>query len=60
MIDIKEMQQQYLARNERLKNMSIEEKIRNEDSHRYGIVDDRYGCVECEVSPHNFWKYFCK
>ena len=59
MIDIEKMQQDFIARRDRLKNMSDEEKNRNESSHRFGIVDDRYGCVECEATPYSFWKYSC-
>ena len=60
MIDIKQMQQDYLAKRKAQENMSVEEKNRNANSHVIGIVDDRYGCIDCEVSPHNAWRYFCK
>jgi hypothetical protein len=59
MIDIKELQQKYLANVKRLEAMPIEEKNRNANSHVIGVVDDRYGCVECEISPHSAWKNYC-
>lgn len=59
MISIDEFQKNYRANLERLKAMPIEEKNRNANSHVIGVVDDRYGCVECEISPNSAWKNYC-
>jgi hypothetical protein len=59
MIDIKQMQQDYLAYRKAQDNMPKEQRIANENSHQIGVVDDRYGCIYCEVTPHNAWRYSC-
>ena len=59
MIDIKAMQQEYLAKRKAQDNMPLEQKIANENSHVIGVVDDRYGCIYCEVTPYNAWRYSC-
>ena len=59
MIDIEKMQQDFLAKKKALENMPIEEKNRNANSHVFGVVDDRYGCVVCDATVNSFWKYSC-
>lgn len=43
----------------RLEALTPEQKIANAQSHRIGVVDDCYRCVDCEIGKWNAWKRHC-
>ena len=43
----------------RLESLTPEQKIANTQSHRIGVVDDCYRCVDCEIGKWNAWKSHC-
>jgi hypothetical protein len=40
-------------------DISVDERVRNTDSHYIVVLDDRYGCEACEISPSSAWKMYC-
>ena len=44
---------------ERLKALSESEKLANAASHRIGVVDECYRCINCEIGVWNSWKEQC-
>lgn len=45
--------------NARLAALTDEQKIANANSHRIGVVDDCYRCIDCEIGSWNAWKSHC-
>lgn len=39
--------------------LTSEQRVRNEMSHTYGVVDDCIRCFDCEILPTNGWKEYC-
>ena len=44
----------------RLAAITPEQRVLNEYSHRIGVVDECYACIDCEIKSWNAWKEFCR
>lgn len=43
----------------RLDAIPAEVRAANFDSHRFGVVDDCYRCIDCEIGEWNGWQRPC-
>ena len=43
----------------RLEAITPEVRAINEYSHRIGVVDDCYRCIDCEIGSWNAWQTLC-